>query len=81
MRKRRSEIYDVTYIPEFGTRLLEAIVGKGMTQKELSLRLGLDAGTVNSYVSGRIFPSIPTLKVMCEILDVSADYLLELKDS
>lgn len=80
MKKYRPNIlYDEIFIPEFGTRLLEAINIKGMTQKELSLKLCLEQSAVNGYITGRRYPSIPVLVKMCQILNVSADYLLELK--
>lgn len=68
-------------IAEFGSRLEEAIKNKGMTKKQLSRKLGLDDGTVCAYTTDRILPSILVLRDLCRILDVSADYLLELKET
>lgn len=80
MPKKSINRYDST-IPEFSTRLEEAIELKGMTKKQLSRKLGLDDGTVCAYTTDRILPSILVLRDLCRILDVSADYLLELKET
>lgn len=51
-----------------------------MTQKQVYEALGLSANGYASYEQGRTEPSIATLIKLCEILDVSADYLLGIKD-
>lgn len=66
-------------IPEFAPRLEQAIRDKGMNKKEVSIRLGLHEGTVCAYTTDKIQPSISVLKDLCELLGVSADYLLEIR--
>lgn len=67
-------------IPEFGIRLKKALRDKKVTQRELARRLEVDKKSVNSWCNDIFYPNITYLKVICEILDVSADYLLELED-
>lgn len=55
-------------------RLLEARSRKGISQKELGVRLGMEPGSasgrMNHYEKGRHAPDFPTLKRMADELDV-----------
>jgi transcriptional regulator with XRE-family HTH domain len=55
-------------------RLLEARTRKGISQKELGVRLGMEPGSasgrMNHYEKGRHAPDFPTLKRMADELDV-----------
>jgi len=55
-------------------RLLEARTRKGISQKELGIRLGMEPGSasgrMNHYEKGRHSPDFPTLKRMADELDV-----------
>ena len=53
---------------------------KGLTQKELSARLGFTERVVGHYESGHSQPSIDVIIKLCEILECSADYLLGIKE-
>lgn len=65
-------------IPEFSERLREALDKKGMSQAELARRIGRDRRIVNCYCQGERYPSIGAFYMICVVLDVSADYLLDL---
>lgn len=50
---------------------------KKMSQINLSVKLGVSQETISAYESGKSFPSVNTLLKLCEIFNVSADYLLD----
>ncbi len=51
-----------------------------MSQVNLSVKIGVAQETISAYESGRSYPSVDTLLRLCEIFDVSADYLLDKTD-
>ena len=61
-------------------RIKELREERGMSQAKLGEELGLNQRTVSEYERGNVEPSIQTIKKLCEIFDVSADYLLGIKD-
>ena len=64
----------------FGERLRDLRHEKHMTQKQLADKLNLSKGTISAYEQGKKYPSIEVLIKLCNILQVSADYLLGLSD-
>ncbi len=62
----------------FTIRFREAIKTSGMTQVELANRVKISKQCISDFKSGKSFPSIQTLRLLCKHLDVSADYLLGL---
>ena len=59
-------------------RIKQARVSKGISQKELGIRIGLDQSSassrMNHYEKGRHTPDIPTLKRMADELGVPLAY-------
>ena len=64
----------------FGERLRDLRHEKHMTQKQLADKPDLSKGTISAYEQGKKYPSIEVLIKLCNILQVSADYLLGLSD-
>ncbi|MBQ3031395.1 MAG: helix-turn-helix transcriptional regulator [Anaerotignum sp.] len=60
----------------FAKRLRELRKEKGLSQVELGEWLGYGYTAISSYETGRNEPSYTDLIRICEVLDVSADYLL-----
>lgn len=60
----------------FAERLKALRTEKGMTQVELGQRLGYGYTAIANYESGRNQPSLADLNSICEILEVSADYII-----
>ena len=56
--------------------LREEIKNSGMTQREIAAATCVSAQTVSRYMTDDIFPALDTLARLCEVLDVSADYIL-----
>lgn len=52
----------------------------GMTQKDVYVRLQVSPNCYASWEQGRTQPDIENIKKLCGIFEVSADYLLCIKD-
>ena len=63
----------------FTLRFREAIKTSGITQVELANRVKISKQCISDFKSGKSFPSIQTLRLLCKYLDVYADYLLGLE--
>lgn len=61
---------------EFKKRLKEIRIEKNMTQKKVCEILGVSLNCYASWEQGRTQPDIDTIKKLCEIFSVTADYLL-----
>lgn len=61
-------------------RLKQAREQKGLNQYEISALLGIKQPTWNKYENDKSGMSAETLYNICKTLDVSADWLLGLKD-
>jgi transcriptional regulator with XRE-family HTH domain len=57
--------------------LFEIRTIKKMSQVNLSVKIGVAQETISAYENGRSYPSVDTLLKLCEIFNVSADYLLD----
>ncbi len=66
-------------IKEIQTRLRDEIKWSGISQKELAEKLGINASTVSKYMRLDKFPSLETFANICEILEISSDEVLGLK--
>ena len=64
----------------FSLRLKELRKEKGFTQKQLAAVLKTTDDSIFSWEKGRSQPSIETIRILCHVLDVTADYLLGLED-
>ena len=61
-------------------KLKELRIEKGLSQREVSRALGMTRNAFTNYENGYREPSLDNLKKICQFFDVSADYLLGLKD-
>ncbi len=50
---------------------------KHISQLALSTQLGVAQETISAYEKGKAFPSVETLMKLCDIFNVSADFLLD----
>lgn len=53
---------------------------KGISQVALSMKLGVSQETISAYENGKAYPSVDTLLKLCDIFNVSADFLLDRTD-
>jgi len=61
-------------------RIKELREGIGLTQSELSRRLGITRASVNAWEMGISVPSTQYLVLLSEIFGVTTDYLLGISD-
>lgn len=56
--------------------LKQARLAQGMTQKSLSVAIGISVTAISLYEHGKMIPRLKTLVAMASILHVSIDYLV-----
>lgn len=61
-------------------RLREAINNSGYSQKDIAKAIGVSPQSVSKYMKKDVFPALDTLSKICVYLDVSADYILGIKE-
>ena len=66
---------------EFSERLKELRLSSGLTQKEVAEKVGLTKNALGNYEAGIREPYLTILIKLCDLFDVSADYLLGRNDS
>lgn len=64
----------------FTQRFTEVLKQSNVSQVELANSIGISKQCISDFKSGKSFPSIHTLFLICKELNVSADYLLGLTD-
>ena len=62
----------------FGSKIKELRLEKGLTQQQLANLLGVAVSAISSYESGSRYPSYEVLISIARIFHVSTDYLLGL---
>jgi transcriptional regulator with XRE-family HTH domain len=76
-------VYRVKYSKEVvmqfrSERLREAREKKGITQRELAHRCGINEFQISRYETGKTEPSLVNLALIARHLEISSDYLLNL---
>ena len=61
---------------KFTINFREALKYSQISQSTLAQKVGVSKQSISDFKNGRSFPSIQTLSLICQVLDVSADYLL-----
>lgn len=64
----------------FRKRLREEIQQSQITTTELAKKVGVSPEMITQYYTTKKLPKLDTFTRLCEALNVSADYLLGLKD-
>lgn len=62
----------------FGEHLREIRISKNLTQKQLATLVGSTERGIQRYESGERKPNFDAIIALCNVLEVSADYLLGL---
>ena len=63
-------------LEDFGNRISECRQNLNMTQEMLAGRVGVTPQALSKWERGISYPDIPLLAQLCQVLDISADYLL-----
>lgn len=66
---------------EIKNKIKELRAKKGLTQKQLAQLVNKSVTGLASWEQGLSEPSVNDIRALCEIFEVSADYLLGLTDS
>lgn len=61
---------------EFSERLKDVRKDSGMSQADIASEIGVTKSAYANYEQGIREPSLKVLKLICDVLDVSCDYLL-----
>lgn len=61
--------------PESAIRTARA--KKGLSQRELAEQIGVGASVISFYESGKRQPSLPVIKSLTEVLDITADEIID----
>jgi len=64
----------------FKNVLEELLSEKGISQRKLSIEADIPATTISGWLTAGKLPDYNSIKKLAEYFDVTADYLLELKD-
>lgn len=64
----------------FGERLADLRAARKMTQEELGTAIGMKQQTIGSYETNTAFPSKDVLLRLCNLFQVSLDYLVARTD-
>lgn len=64
----------------FGEKIKTLRKEKGYTQKELAQKIGQAQSTIVYWEQDKQEPTISSLKKLCDLFEVSANYLLGLTD-
>lgn len=70
----------MNYKEEFPKRLKQRRIEKGKTQKEMAIALDIERPSYVTYETGKTYPKFENLIKIAEILEVSIDYLVGLKE-
>jgi len=57
-----------------------AIKQSGLSQTEISKRMGVSQQIISSYVNCKKLPSLDTFAILCDILDLDSNEILGLND-
>ncbi len=65
---------------ELGLRIAETLQKRGMTQKELAIRIGVTEAVISRYVSGDREPKPSALANIATALHTTSDFLLGIEN-
>lgn len=63
----------------YGKRLKEARKSKNLTCVNVGIKLNTTHATISRYENEKLEPSIDTLRELCKLYGISADYIIGLQ--
>lgn len=72
--------YNVFVKNKFAARLNELLIENKISKRELAKKIGVSATSISDWSTGKICPTVENAYLIAEYFQVSADYLLGLKD-
>lgn len=67
-------------VPKLSNRLKEVLLDSELRFVDIENQIGVNHTNLSQYCSGDMMPSVYNLYALCKLLNVSADWLLGLKD-
>jgi transcriptional regulator with XRE-family HTH domain len=61
---------------KLGTKIRLLRAERDMSQGDLAKKIGADQGQISGYERDEALPSVPVIKKIAEVFDVTTDYLL-----
>ncbi len=61
-------------------RLIEELTNSKFTKKEIADKIGVSPEMITQYITTNKLPTLENFAKLCKELDLSADYILGLKD-
>ena len=74
-------LWYIFFMEQFNEKLRQLRIENNLSQSEVANKLGLTRNAIGNYETGIREPSIEILKKICDLFDVSADYLIGRTDS
>lgn len=71
----------MTLHEKISANLKSEIEMSGKSKTDIAAAIGVSKPTVSQYISGMVQPSLSTLSKLCNYLGISADDILEIKNS
>lgn len=72
--------YNIFMKNKLSLRLSELLVENKISKRELAKKIGVSATSISDWSTGKIQPIAENVYLIAEFFQVSADYLLGLKD-
>lgn len=70
-----SEMDNITSYVEIGCKMKEAREQRGLTQKQLADLIGASHNSISDWENNKNKPDLDTIGMICEVLDISPNYL------
>lgn len=80
-REAKAQRTDLSIKDTFAARLGLTLYNAGMTSAEMARELGVQEATVRSWATGTRTPTLDKLAKVCKLLNVSADWMMGLRDT
>lgn len=64
------------FLAELASRVRDARIRAGITQRDLAQRVGVNVSTISMYENAKRMPSLDKMSMMSEVLDTSLDFLV-----
>ncbi len=65
---------------KFSVRLSELLIENKTTKRELAKKINVSATSISDWSTGKVQPTAENIYLVAEYFQISADYLLGLKD-
>lgn len=64
----------------FSEKLKKSRIKAKLSQEEVAEKINTSRSNISKYETGNLEPNITTLRELCKLYKVSADYILDLED-